>query len=407
MVLGAIASAQPRVSEAAVAGTRLVMVDVLRGLVICIMALDHVRDFFHISAHSFNPLDPAQTNPALYATRWITHLCAPTFVLLAGVSAYLQLAKGKDTPTLSRFLLTRGLWLVFLEVTIISLGWSFWVPWALFLQVFWAIGWSMMALAALVWLPRSAVLGVGLVIMFGHNLLDPIRAEQLGSWAPLWRFLHERGPIMLDGAQIGVFAYPVLPWVGIMAFGYGLGGVFLAPAKARDRTLLILGASMLAGFLALRLFNHYGDPRIWTAQGDLTATLMSFFDVQKYPPSLDFTLATIGIVFCLAPALGRLNGAASKFLTTFGAVPLFAYLLHIYIAHALTILVHVAMGRDPSGYLNMLANVFVDPARMQGLGFSLWGVYLFWVVVLAMLYPLCRWWANVKRTRSDWWLSYL
>jgi uncharacterized membrane protein len=379
----------------------------LRGLVIVIMALDHVRDFFHITAHTFNPLDPAHTNPVLYATRWITHLCAPTFVLLAGVSAYLQFVKGKDTPTLSRFLLTRGLWLIFLEMTIISLGWSFWIPWALFLQVFWAIGWSMTALAALVWLPRRAVLGVGLAIVFGHNLLDPIKADQLGSWAPLWRFLHERGPIMMDGTQIGVFAYPVLPWIGIMAFGYGLGAVFLAPAKQRDRTLLVLGVSMLAGFLALRLFNHYGDPHGWTAQGDLTATAMSFLDAQKYPPSLDFALATLGIVFCLTPALGRLNGAASRFLTTFGAVPLFAYVVHLYIAHALTILVHIAMGRNPSGYLNMLTNVFVDPARLQGLGFSLWAVYLFWAVVLAMLYPLCRWWVNVKRTRSDWWLSYL
>jgi len=212
---------------------------------------------------------------------------------------------------------------------------------------------------------------------------------------------------MINGTPIGVFAYPVLPWIGIMAFGYGLGPIFLAPAKQRDRTLLTLGASMLAAFLALRLFNQYGDPRAWTPQGDLTATLMRFLDAQKYPPSLDFTLATLGVVFCITPALGRLNAATSRFLITFGAVPLFAYLLHIYIAHALTILAHMAMGRDANGYFNMFFNVFANPERLQGLGFPLGIVYLAWLVVLAMLYPLCRWWMNVKRTRSDWWLSYL
>jgi uncharacterized membrane protein len=251
----------PTPSAALAIGGRISEIDLLRGLVIVLMALDHVRDYFHAGSFGINPLDPEQTTPWLYVTRWITHLCAPTFVFLAGVSAYLQFARGKTIPNLSRFLLTRGLWLVFLELTFISFGWSFGFPYAFFMQVIWAIGWSMIGLGALVWLPRMAVLVIGIVIIAGHNLLDPITAQSAG---PIWTFLHDGGPVFVGEQPIGLAGYPLLPWLGIIAFGYGLGAIFAEPPAKRDRTVLMLGLGMLAAFLLLRWLNIYGDPSFAT-----------------------------------------------------------------------------------------------------------------------------------------------
>jgi uncharacterized membrane protein len=409
--------ARPASSANLAAGVRITEIDMLRGLVIVLMALDHVRDYFHAGAFTFNPLDPEQTTPWLYVTRWITHLCAPTFVLLAGVSAYLQFAKGKSTPQLSRQLLTRGLWLIVLELTLISFGWSFGFPYAFFLQVIWAIGWSMIALAALVWLPRMAVLAVGIAIVVGHNLLDPITPESLGQYSLLWTFLHEGGPIFVGQQPIGLIAYPALPWVGIIALGYGMGGLFAAEPAKRDRSLLLVGLAMLATFVALRWFMAYGDPqfaagpeaiaRDWREQGALGAALMVFFDVQKYPPSLQFTLVTLGIVCTLWPLLARLRGPVASVLNTFGAVPFFFYVLHIYLIHILAIAANAAAGKPTAGLWNYMINVFTQPQLFQGVGFTLPWVYAAWIVVLVLLYPLCRYWQNLKARRRDWWLSYL
>lgn len=398
---------------------RLREIDILRGLVIVLMALDHVRDYFHVDAFTSNPLDPDTTTPWLYATRWITHLCAPTFVLLTGVSAALQRERGKSVGALSWLLATRGAWLIVLELTVLSFGWSFGFPYPLFLQVIWAIGWTMLALAALVWLPRAMVFAIGLVIVVGHNLLDPITPAQFGDAALIWTFLHEGGPIFVGETPIGLFAYPVLPWIGVIALGYGMGGVFSAPAERRDRTLLLAGIAMVAAFALLRWFELYGNPGLgaaggpfggpgsWRAQETATAATMVFFDVQKYPPSLQFLLATLGSVFVLWPLLARLPGVIGGVLNTFGAVPFFFYVLHIYLVHALAITANAAIGRDAGGLFNYMLNVFVAPERFQGLGFSLPWVYVAWIVVLALLYPLCRWWAALKARRRDWWLSYL
>jgi uncharacterized membrane protein len=393
----------------------------LRGLVIVLMALDHVRDYFlggpGMVGIGGNLLDPTTTTPALYITRWITHLCAPTFVFLAGVSAYLQFANGKPIPKLSTFLLTRGLWLIVLEITVLSFGWSFGFPYVFFLQVIWAIGWCMLALAALVWAPRAAVLAIGAVITLGHNVLDPINAQNLGSLQMLWTFLHDGGPVIIGGQPIGLFAYPILPWIGIAALGYGLGGLFTAPAPRRERRIFLLGLAMLAAFLLLRGAMIYGDPAFatgpegdwkdWREQGSLAAALMVFFDVQKYPPSLQFTLVTLGIVFTLWPLLARLRGPVASALNTFGAVPFFFYLLHVYLIHVLAIAANAAAGRDVSGLFDYMINVFTAPEKIAGLGFSLPYVYAAWIVVLALLYPLCRSWQKLKATRRDWWLSYL
>lgn len=407
-------------SAGLVAGVRISEIDMLRGLVIVLMALDHVRDYFFLNGGlGTNPLDPQTTTVWLYTTRWITHLCAPTFVFLSGVSAYLQFAKGKRGANLSGFLLSRGLWLIFLELTIISFGWSFGWPYLPFMQVIWAIGWSMIALAALVWLPRVAVLAVGVGIIAGHNLLDPINARELASPALgyLWLFLHDGGPIFVGQQPIGLLAYPVLPWIGIIAFGYGLGAIFTEEKAKRDRTIMLLGLAMLALFVLLRVTMFYGDPsfatgpealqRDWREQASIGAAIMVFLDVQKYPPSLQFTLVTLGIVLSIWPLLSRLPGAVRSVLNTFGAVPFFFYVLHIYLIHLLAIAANAALGKPIAGQFGYLINVFTAPQLFEGSGFTLPWVYVAWVVVLALLYPICRYWQALKARRRDWWLSYL
>jgi uncharacterized membrane protein len=413
------ATSAPSARPAALAaGVRISEIDMLRGLVIVLMALDHVRDYFFSGGGlGSNPLDPETTTPWLYTTRWITHLCAPTFVFLAGVSAYLQFAKGKTAPKLSLFLLMRGFWLIFLEATLLSFGWSFGFPYVFFLQVIWAIGWSMIVLAGLVWLPRVAVLAIGVAIIAGHNLLDPINAGELGSLQLLWTFLHDGGPIFVGQQPIGLIAYPLLPWIGIIAFGYGMGAVFADDPQKRNRTIVTLGLAMLALFFLLRFFMIYGDPtfatgpeaiqRDWREQTTLGAQIMVFLDVQKYPPSLQFTLVTLGLIFTLWPLLSRLRGPVASVLNTFGAVPFFFYLLHVYLVHALAIAANALVGQPIEGYFSYMINVFTAPEKLEGVGFTLPWIYVAWIVVLALLYPLCRYWQGLKARRRDWWLSYL
>jgi uncharacterized membrane protein len=265
----------------------------------------------------------------------------------------------------------------------------------------------MMALAGLVWLPRRAVIAIGVAIVAGHNLLDSITPDQLGGAGWVWTLVHEGGLVLFRGTPVGLAAYPVLPWIGVIAVGYGLGPVFLeAPAK-RERTLLWLGLAMLAAFLSLRGFDLYGEPRPWSAQGGVIATAMGFLDVSKYPPSLHYTLVTLGLVFCLWGPLARMPRVAARVLAVFGAVPFLFYVLHVYLVHLLAIVANAATGRDASGLFDFMINAFSNKERLAGLGFSLPYVYLVTAVVLVLLYPVCRWWGEVKRTRRDWWLSYL
>ena len=383
-------------------GLRLTSIDLLRGLIIVLMVLDHTRDYFMTGAFFTDAVDPKTSWPALYATRWITHLCAPGFVFLAGVSAFLKGARDGDTKALSWFLFSRGLWLVVLELTVVNFGWNFGVA-PPFLQVIWAIGAGMIALAALVWLGPRVVLALGIAIIAGHNLLDPINPPHLGEAAPVWNLLHESGFPTILGVPIFA-AYPLIPWLGILCLGYGLGFIFLKTPGERIRTLLFLGLAFLAAFIALRWINVYGDPRPWTEQADAVRTAMSFLNVQKYPPSLQFTLVTLGINLLLLSGFERLRGPIAEFFLTFGRVPLFVYVLHIYLIHALQILVGtVIAGRPASDFIK----VFENPAKQQGWGYDLPVVYLVWAVILALLFPLARWFGKVKRERRDWWLSYL
>lgn len=382
------------------ASGRLTSIDLLRGLVIVIMALDHVRDYVHAASFVSDPTDPATTSLGLYLTRWVTHFCAPTFAFLAGVSVWMQ-ARTKTKGELSRFLVNRGLWLIALELVVENFGWNWSFPsWAL--MVLWSLGAGMVALAALVHLPRRAVLVIGLAIIGLHNLLDGIQPEALGGAGWFWRLLH--GPPGPLGAGFFIL-YPILPWIGVMSLGYGLGGVFDLPAERRAKALLAMGGAMILAFLALRLANLYGDPRPWSVQANALRTAFSFFNVTKYPPSLDFVLATLGPMFLLLPALERLKGWAADTLLTYGRVPLFFFILHIWLAHALVTATGMAMGHPFETFIGVVA----DPTPMVEAhwGFGLWAAYLTWAVVLALMFPLCRWWGGVKARRNEWWLSYL
>jgi uncharacterized membrane protein len=379
---------------------RLPAIDRMRGLVILLMALDHVRDFFNADALHFDPTDLDRTYPALFLTRFVTHISAPTFIFLAGASAFLLGEKLGDRRALARFLLTRGAWLIVLDIAIVSPVWVLEPGW-FDLGVLWAIGFSMMLLAGLVFLPPLAVLLAGVLIVLGHNLLDTLHAQEFGSLAPLWTLFLEPGP--LPFGLHGAVSYPALPWFGIMALGYGLGYLFLEPAAKRERRLIVLGLGAIGFFLLLRLGNLYGDPKPWISQSDDVMTALSMLNVTKYPPSLLYALVTLGALFLLLPAMERLGGLAGDVLATFGRVPLFIYVLHLYAAHAAAVALWLAEGFG----FRQLQGFGVHTAPSEGLGLSLAGTYAAWILIMAALYPACRWFASVKRRRRDWWLSYL
>ena len=395
------------------ARARLHSVDVLRGVVMVIMALDHVRVFFHVYAKSFDPLDPEKTWTALFFTRWVTHFCAPAFVFLAGTGAFLSTRRGKTKAELARFLLTRGLWLILLELTLVRFGWFFNFDYHLvFAQVIWAIGWSMVALAGLVFLPVRAIAAVGLAMIFLHNLLDGVRSADAGALRWLWVVLHEPNVLMPRPGAIMFVAYPLVPWVGVMAAGYAFGELLTLERDRRRRLLFIVGGAAVALFVALRATNAYGDPTPWSAQGrGAWYTLLSFLNTQKYPPSLLFLLMTLGpSVIALAlldrKGAGEPSGLLRPFVV-FGRVPMFYYLLHVPLIH----LAAVAFSYAKYGRAEWLFLNWPPPGAPQleppGYGYDLPVVYLVWLGVVAALYPVCRWFAAVKSRRRDAWLSYL
>jgi len=397
---------------------RIDSIDLLRGLVMVIMMLDHTRDFVH-NALQFDATDLSRTNVALFLTRWITHFCAPVFVFLAGTGAYLQLARGKSKAELSRFLVTRGLWLIFLELTLVKLG-VFFNPdlrFLGFLQVIWVIGISMIILAMLIYLPKSVIAAIGLLMIALHNLLDSIRvAGWHGPGTPtpalsekLWILLHQAFyafPVLGDNTPVIAVIYPLIPWVGVMAVGYAFGALYQLDAQRRRRLLLIIGGVATALFIVIRGINIYGDPSHWSQQKNLVFTVLSFLNTTKYPPSLLFLLMTLGpSILALALFEAKESGGAIRnFFVTFGRVPLFFYLLQWYTAHSISILLHLAFGK-PASWLWQSPINFGQP--QPGIGFNLVVVYLVWIAGVLLLYPLCKWFAGVKQRRRDWWLSYL
>jgi uncharacterized membrane protein len=389
-----------------VARDRIEAVDLLRGLVIILMVLDHVRDYFHAEAFLFSAVDPDKSYPALFATRWITHLCAPVFVALAGVSAYLQLQAGKPVADVRRLLWTRGLWLIALELTVVSFGWNFGTP-VPFLQVIWAIGCSMIALAAAVSFRPAVVAAIGAIIVLGHNFLDPVTPAALGPLGLGWQFLHEGGPLVIAGQPLGFIAYPVLPWIGVMFLGFGLGRAFMLERSQRQLLLAGAGAIMLVAFVVLRATNLFGDPEPWMAREETVRSVMAFLNVEKYPPSFLYVLATLGVALLLTPLLERLPQLGREVLLTYGRVPLLAYVSHIYIVHGLMLLTAIATWGDPSVAIDFVTNAFTNPEAVEGWGFGLSFTFAVWALTLVMLFPLCRWFGELKKRRRDWWLSYL
>jgi len=404
------ASAAASTPSLSVRSYRLTSIDMLRGLVLVIMVLDHARDDF-VAGSVQNPMADPNVSPLLFATRWITHFCAPVFVLLAGTSAGLMTAR-RTPRELGAFLLKRGLWLIFIEWFVISTAWSF-APFGFSqanalivipLQVIWAIGASMVALAALQFLGARMCLAIGLAIVLGHNLLDyvwPASTPRDGLDHPLWVALHAQMAVISGPYRI-VFAYPLLPWLGIMLCGFGIADVFRMEPTKRDAWLLRGGIALTFAFIVIRLINVYGDPHAWHAQDRGTvATLMSFLNTEKYPPSLLYTLMTLGPAAILCAHAERWHGAVKNMLVTFGRVPFAFYVVHLYLLHVLAIGLGVIEGFDASRFFVMAW------AFPPGYGLPLPAVYLIWAVVVALLYPLCRWVSAVKARRNDWWLSYL
>jgi len=382
--------------------TRLDSVDLLRGLVMVVMALDHVRDFLHYATPLFDPTDLSRTTPALFLTRWVTHFCAPVFVFLAGTGAYLSGARGKTRGELSRFLLTRGLWLVLLELTVVRFAWTFDPAYRVTPgQVIWAIGWSMVVLAALVRLPAWAAAAFGVALIALHNLLDSVTSASLGPLGWLWAILHTGEPLEPFAGRQFIPVYPLIPWVGVMAAGYGFGRVLLLEGARRRRVLLGLGAGLTLAFVALRASNLYGDPRPWAAQGGFLFTLFSFVNTQKYPPSLLFLLMTLGPAMLALRLFDRGAGWAARPLVTFGRVPLFYYVLHLFLIQLLAVV--FAFVRYGPG----VREAFAGGRLPQDYGYGLPLVYAVWLGVVALLYLPCRWFAGVKRRRREAWLSYL
>ena len=393
---------------------RLASIDVLRGLVMIVMLLDHVRDMVHIDAHDLDPTDVHRTTAVLFFTRWVTHFCAPVFVLLAGVGARLQRAAGKSSAALSRFLLARGLWLILLELTAVRVGafFSFDLHFLGFLQVIWVIGISMVLLAALVRLPSWAVTAFGLSLMALHNLLDGVGpvAPAPGTPTPLpvilWMLLHRFGPMFFGGGRMAFLFYPIVPWVGVMAAGYGLGRVYDWPAARRQRFLIAVGVVAIVGFVALRLAGIYGDPAPFVRQATPGRSLLAFLAVSKYPPSLEYLLMTLGPALLALAGLERVRRPARllRALDTLGRVPLFYYLLQWPYAHLAALILGAATGQS-------LVHLFRSPPdafRMaHGFGFRLPVVYATWLVGAFLLYWPCRAYARAKRKYRKWWMSYL
>jgi uncharacterized membrane protein len=379
---------------------RLPEIDRLRGLVMVVMALDHMRDFFDADALRFSATNLDRTYPLLFVTRFITHFCAPTFALLAGVGAYFYGIRRKDPRALSLFLATRGVWLILLDISIVSPVWG--GPGRIALGTLWAIGCGLLALSVLSLLPQRAVFAVGAAIILGHNLFDGLNSAELGAFAPLWRLLHEQGPLPF-GLSGGVH-YPALPWIGVVALGYGLGPLVAAPPAARDRVLRLAGMGAFILFALLRSGNFYGDPHPWAMQRDALFTIFSFFNVTKYPPSLLYLLVTLGGAALLLPWLARLDGPVGRALAIFGRTPLFFYVLHLYLG----VTVAVALAYAKGYRIDDIATFFKSGEAPANFGIGLAGAYAAWVAVVLVLYPACRWFAGVKRRRADlWWLSYL
>ncbi|WP_310379827.1 heparan-alpha-glucosaminide N-acetyltransferase domain-containing protein [Flavobacterium sp.] len=384
--------------------SRIQSIDLLKGLVMVIMALDHVRDYFHYSAYIFDPTDPNQSTLPIFFTRFITHFCAPTFCFLAGTSAFM-VGKRKTKAELSSFLLKRGLWLVFIELTIVNFGWFFDIYFrSLFLITIWSLGISMIVLSGLIHLPRKFILGFSLLLILGHNLLDSVHYE--GNL--LWSIVHEFGIFQLTDRVELIVGYPLIPWIAVMALGYYFGNFYDSSYDSNKRKKLfnLIGISAIVAFIILRFTNVYGDPVLYKDYETTAKDLISFFNPSKYPPSLLYLLMTLGTALLFLANAEKLKGKVVDFFSTFGRVPFFYYILHLYLIHLVALLFAELSG---FGWQSMiLEDWMTEVPALKGFGYPLWVVYVVWIGVIVLLYPLCKKFDNYKQAHKEkWWLSYL
>ena len=387
---------------------RITSIDFLRGVVMIIMALDHVRMYFGYGTWYSEPTNLATTTPLLFFTRWVTHFCAPVFVFLTGTSAFLYGLNKTRTSQVAWFLFTRGIWLVFAELTIVNFAWTFDSTFSFrILQIIWAIGISLMILSALVFLPAKIIFLLGAIILFGHNLLDPIEVNGLSILDLIWYVLHQPNTLFLGNTLVSL-VYPILPWMELMALGYGFGMLYARgyPDENRRQWLLAAGLGMVLLFLLLRGFNLYGESRPWNMQNTSIFTVMAFLNTTKYPPSLHFLLMTMGPALILLALSEGVHRRITSPIVVFGRVPFFFYVLHLYLIHSLALLALVLKGRDWHEYILSLSAM--GSGSLSNFGFSLGTVYLIWIGVIVLLYPLCIWYQRYKeKNPSQWWLSYL
>jgi uncharacterized membrane protein len=387
---------------------RIESIDLLRGLIMIVMALDHVRDYFHAGAFINDPLDLNTTTSVLYFTRWITHYCAPLFMFLSGASASL-VGQRKGKAYLTRFLITRGLWLIFLELTVVCFAWFFNPTFTTqLLGVIWALGFSMIFLAGFIHLPKWLTISIGLLLVFGHNLLDGVQVNSSTAASFGWSVLHQFNFFKLGDFNV-LAAYPLIPWIGVMALGYCLGSIYRKEndAQKRKRFLLAIGIIAVMLFAVLRFSNIYGDPFKWTEQRSGLYTFFSFLSVTKYPPSLLYLLITIGPGLIFLALTENVHGGIERRIKTIGRVPMFYYLAHLYLIHISALIAAVASGRSWTDMVNFGTWITSEP-KLQGYGFSLGVTYAVWAGLIAVLYFLCKWYDQYKSShREKWWLSYL
>lgn len=379
--------------------SRIASIDILRGIIMVIMAIDHVRDYF--TDVRFDPTDLSQAGAGLFFTRWITHLCAPAFMFLAGTGAFLYGQK-RTRPELSRFLFTRGLFLVILEFTLVNFALTFSFQFNILIAlVFWSIGMSMIFLAAMIWLPNKILIAVSLLMILLHNTTDNVSPESFGSFSWLWNVLHVRGFIPFSETSGLVIGYPLIPWIGVIGAGYAFGQCFRWEPKKRSRFFVQLGLTLIGLFILVRGLNVYGDPQPWESQSSSLYTFLSFLNTTKYPPSLSFLLMTLGPSIILLGLLEKARGPLADFFSVYGKVPLFYFLLHFYLIHLISIIAGMAQGFRASDFLH-ISNEFP-----QGYGFGLPGVYLFWALIVLLLYYPCKWYGNLKARSKNPLLSYI
>lgn len=387
---------------------RIESIDLLRGIIMIIMALDHSRDFFHAGALTGDPLNPETTTPVLYFTRWITHLCGPTFVFLSGLSAWLQ-GRRKTKSELGAFLISRGFWLIFIDLTIMSLGLTADIYFGIFvLETLWSIGASMIILGLVIRLSFNVILSLGLLIFFGHNLLDFAEAARGGQVPIWWSLLHRVNIVPLWSDHSLFIFYPFLSWTGLMLLGYCCGKLFTdVTAERRRKILLTTGVLAILFFVVLRLANIYGDPRAWTEQKTDLQTFLAFMNVQKYPPSLLFLCATVGPGLIFLPLVNNTGKKLVKIISVYGRVPFFYFIVHFYILHIAAVFVYLSRGHSVAEGMKGSPG-FPFKFAAPGEGYSLLTVYAIWVAIVIIMYPLCKWYDNYKMNHKEkWWLSYL